>query len=292
MKGIGWWAFAGCISLTSVNIPNSVTNIGNYAFSGCSGLTSVTIPNSVTSIGREAFSNCHGLTSIYIPNSITSIGKDAFSGCDCLTGVYINNVGEWCKIIFDNSYSNPLRCAHKLFINGEEIRDLVIPNGVTSIGDYSFCGCSCITSVTIPNNVTAIREGAFYGCSGLTSVTIGSGVKLLYKHAFDTQSELKDVYCYAINVPGTESDAIYNSKYATLHVPEQSIDAYKAADPWKRFKNIVALKDSDPKPDVTGVNVIRSSGVKMAVSYNLNGVRLSEPQKGINIINGKKYVKK
>ena len=74
-------AFYGCSSLTSIEIPNSVTTIGYDAFDGCSGLTSITIPNSVTIIEESAFRGCSGLTSVTIPNSVTSIGSDAFSGC-------------------------------------------------------------------------------------------------------------------------------------------------------------------------------------------------------------------
>ena len=140
-------AFFNCSSLTSVSIPNSVTSIGEIAFYGCSGLTSVTIPNSVISIGSGAFSDCGGLTSVTIGNSVTSIGDYAFQGCSGLTSV-------------------------------------VIPNSVISIGNYAFNGCSGLTSVTIPNSVTSIGEIAFYGCSGLTSITIPNSVTSIGDNAF------------------------------------------------------------------------------------------------------------
>ena len=94
-----WGAFYGCIGLSSIAIPNSVTSIGGSAFRGCTGLTSITIPNSVTSIGDRAFSRCTGLSSITIPNSVTSIGDRAFYGCTGLTSITIPNsvtyIGEW-----------------------------------------------------------------------------------------------------------------------------------------------------------------------------------------------------
>jgi len=164
VTSIGNYAFAYCSALTSVTIPNSVTSIGSAAFSRCSGLTSITIPNSVTSIGSTAFEYCTGLTSVTIPNSVTSIGDEAFYGCTGLTRVDISDVEAWCNILFNDSSSNPLCYAHHLYLNGEEIKDLVIPNSVTSIGNYAFEYCSALTSVTIPNSVTSIGSYAFSYC--------------------------------------------------------------------------------------------------------------------------------
>ena len=159
VTSIDWHTFNGCSYMTSITIPNSVTSIGGGAFNGCSGLTSIDIPNSVINIGSEAFNNCNGLTSITIPNSVTSIGYRAFSGCDLLSSVNITDLTAWCKISFeDHGSGNPLLKAHHLCLNGEEIKDLVIPNNVTSIGKYAFYGCSDLTSITIPESVTEIGE--------------------------------------------------------------------------------------------------------------------------------------
>ena len=102
---INQYAFSGCSGLTSVVIPNSVTNIGRSAFSGCSGLTSVTIGNSVTSIGIYAFSGCSGLTSVTIGNSVTSIGYDAFYNCSGLTSVTFANTSGWYRTQTQNATS-------------------------------------------------------------------------------------------------------------------------------------------------------------------------------------------
>ena len=174
-------------------IPNSVTSIGNYAFERCTGLTSVTIPNSVTSIGYYAFQGCSGLTSVTIPNSVTTIEGYAFCDCTSLTSVHITDLAAWCKITFNSLDSNPLTFAHHLFLNGEEIMDLVIPNSVTSIRSAAFAGCTGLTSVTIPNSVTSIEGSAFYECSGLTTITIPNSVTSIGEGAIANCTGLSSV---------------------------------------------------------------------------------------------------
>ena len=210
VKSIGEKAFQHCTGLTSVSIPNSVTVIDEYAFGWCSSLTSIDIPNSVTKIGEEAFV-CSGLTSITIPNSVKTIGLQAFYGCGALSSI-------------------------------------VIPNSVTSLGGGSFRYCSNLTSVTISNSLSVIDSYTFAGCSSLTSVSIPSSITYIFGCAFSDCVDLKDVYCYATNVPIIANDAFDGSypEYITLHVPEKSVEAYKANTIWGKFKEIIGFHVDEP----------------------------------------------
>ncbi|MDE6865890.1 MAG: leucine-rich repeat protein, partial [Muribaculaceae bacterium] len=194
VTSIGDYAFYDCTGLTSVTIPDSVTAIGKSAFNGCSGLTSVTIPNSVKTIGERAFYYCTGLTSVTIPNSVTSIGENAFNSCSALTRAEFASIESLCGIKFYNAYSNPLKNAHNLYIAGVEVKDLVIPNSVTSIGEYALDGCSSLTSVTIPNSVDTIGGSAFSACSHLRSVVLLHGDEIKFGSDVFSNTNIRTAY--------------------------------------------------------------------------------------------------
>lgn len=233
VTGIRDHAFYECGNMTSITLPSSIESIGEMAFGGCKNLTAIhitdldawlrnwlkidfgggdanpltyahhlflngeevkdlVIPDGVTTIKMMAFCGWSGLNSIAIPSSLKSIGQWAFNSCSGLTAVHISDLEAWCRIEFTNP-SNPLYEAHHLFLNGEEIKNLVIPDSFTSIGDRTFRGCSGLTSVVIPSSVTSIGESAFQNCSGLTSITIPENVKSIQKYAFFKCSGLSSV---------------------------------------------------------------------------------------------------
>ena len=190
-------AFNGCTSLTSVTIPDSVTNIGNYAFNGCTSLTSVTITDSVTNIGNYAFNGCTSLTSVTIPNSVTSIGDSAFSSCTSLTSVTIPD--------------NVTSIGNSAFEYCTSLTSVTIPNNVTNIGYRSFYDCKSLTSITIGNSVTSIGNSAFEYCTSLTSVTIPNSVTSIGDYTFSDCSNLKSV-----NYNGTKAQWKSISGYSNV----------------------------------------------------------------------------
>lgn len=166
--------------------------------------TELTLPYDITQIYERAFNGCAGLTSITIPNSVKSIGRYAFEGCTELTGVYITNLAKWCTIDFSWDKSNPLSYAKNLYLNQELVTDLIIPDGVRSIGSYAFDGCAGLTRIVIPDSVWNIGYRAFAGCSALTNITVANGNKNYHSVdncLIETSSELLILGCKNSIIP-------------------------------------------------------------------------------------------
>lgn len=187
-------AFYGCEMLTQVNLGGGTSAIGEDAFFGCSSLTELLLPGGFTAIGGGAFANCEQLAKIEIPYSVREIGVDAFTGCVALAEIrFAGDLAGWCKIEGLEYLMNGA-LEKTLFVNGVQVTgDFVIPEEVTSIGDYAFFGCGALTGVTIGNGVTTIGNDAFANCGNVTSLTLGAAVTSIGESAFEGCGKLAGI---------------------------------------------------------------------------------------------------
>jgi hypothetical protein len=196
-------------------------------------LTSITIPEGVTNIGEGAFKQCNSLNTITLPNSLKKIEGNAFYYCN-IKNVHISDLKAWCNLTFsqvvqityfdyDAASSNPFHKGskygggeHHLFLNGEKITDLVIPDGVKSISSEAFYNIKDLTSVTIPHSVSFIGSSAFGGCDNILTV----------------RSEITEPF----NCKNRFSEKTLRN--GTLYIPAGTKDLYTRFDGWREFLKI------------------------------------------------------
>ena len=213
ITSIGNSAFYGCTALTSVNIPNSVSDIRYDAFNGCKNLKSVIFNENTTngfkmSIGERAFYGCTSLTSLELPHQVTSLGYEMIgqtsietitipnrvthSGSTGLDGA-LADCSSLTKVVFEDGITEIPNYIMASADHTSYIKEVIIPNSVTSIGGYAFYKCSSLIDIDIPNSVTSIGLGAFYNCTALTNVNIPNSVTSISYDAFRGCKNLKSV---------------------------------------------------------------------------------------------------
>jgi uncharacterized protein YjdB len=214
--------FENCSSLTSVTLPKGITSLGSNCFRGCSSLASITLPEGITSLEFACFQGCSSLTSITLPEGITSLEFACFAGCSSLTSITlpegITSLGDGC------------------FSGCSSLTSITLPEGITSLGDGCFGGCSSLTSITLPEGITSLGDGCFSGCSSLTSISFPSSLKTLYYDTFGDAMQKKRITINAITPPKiwySSDDALIDSK-CTLYVPKGTLATYKNTYPWYR----------------------------------------------------------
>lgn len=205
LTNIGEMAFYGCENLKNINIPSGLTSIGRSAFNGCKSLSgSINIPTGVTSIESYTFYQCEGLSSIVLPDGLTSIGENAFYNCKNLTSIHIpdgvtsieNSTFENCEKLKNvNIPAGVTSIGVRAFDTCESLESVTLPENLTSIKSYAFLRCKSIESLVIPDKLTStdIGDGVFAWCSNLRSVTLPKGLTSIRKEMFSGCSRLTDI---------------------------------------------------------------------------------------------------
>ena len=234
VRSIPAYAFYGCEKIASVTIPSGVSTIGIWAFRGCTALKNLTLedggtltleyngfshrpfqenPIETLYLGRAVAKQCFvddlaSLKKLTVGNNITGFEEEYFENCKSLQEVHISNLSAWCRINFEDSLSNPLSRAHKLYMDGSLLTDLAIPSGISSVNPYAFYGGECFTSLSLHDGVTDMGDYAFYGCSGLSSLDLPAGVSTINRFVFAGCSNIE-----AVTIPVTVKN-VYSSAFA------------------------------------------------------------------------------
>jgi len=272
VKTIGNWAFWNCQELISINIPNSVTQIEQYAFRS-TGLTTVTLPENLTEISSGLFSGCRNLISIAIPNGVTAIKDYAFDSCSSLMSISLPN-----SLINIGDFA---------FWKCSSLPNINIPDKVESIGKEAFYECVSAESIVIPDATKKITDSAFQECKNVKTINIGKGIKLILNWAFANIDKLTEMKVYAEVVPEIKADAFDGTDIdkATLFVKDELVNSYKNAPVWKNFGNIIGITGT------TGIDKILIDNPSAEIYY-IDGRRLDQPKRGLNIVRTDKGVKK
>ena len=244
---IGDECFYNCVLLSSVQIGENIAEIGSKAFYGCKILKKMILPNKVAIIGAGAFYNCTSLTTISFGSGISQINYNSsyppFGKCTSLKKIIIRDISAWCRVSGFNSSNHPLSDRQIYSDESTPITDLVIPDGVASIEQYTFYGCTGIKTVNVSNSVQIISASAFASCSNLSKLILGKTVQEIGGSGFSGCAKLDTVISYR-TVPPTlyddknSSNPVFNNKNRILFVPKGCVSSYKATK-WSGFSKIM-----------------------------------------------------
>jgi hypothetical protein len=237
---IGNKAFLNCDNLTACNFPSTLTRIGEQAFKECYELAgSVSLSTGLTSIGEKAFQYCEKITDFYLPSTLTSIGDYAFQGCEGVTYYIVSE---------DNpNFSTPgdVLCNKEktqiiAYPTAHSRTTYAMPQTVTAIGKYAFLQATNLTSITLSSNLQTIGYRAFSNCTALTEITLPSTVTQIEDGAFKDCTGLTKIISEAQTPPTATYYSFDGVNLAIpVYVPAGTLSAYKVAEGWKRFTNII-----------------------------------------------------
>lgn len=243
IKNIRWIkseTFKNCKNVTTVTFDQSgsldVESIGDYAFEGCSSLKTIIIPKYVSEMGSKVFQDCTNLESIRISASVSKIGSRMFAGCPNLKSIVVEEGNEKydsrenCNAIVETA-TNTLVCGTEnstipstitAIGNGAfaetGLKNIVIPEGVTSIELQAFENCQDLESVTLPQSLKELGYHVFAN-SGLTSLVIPEGITYLPQGTFNGCKNLETV-TLPTTLETIEYNAFSNSGLTSIFIPK------------------------------------------------------------------------